>query len=154
MLLALDLSTVATGWSIWDGEELIDHGVIKPKKSDKPMKRIHMVWLEIEKQVNTHDIDEVIIEDVYASGSYTTFKTLAKMQGIIEMRLIVDKHIPVYFTMPTSWKSVAGVKGKNRKLQKQASVTLVERNHGIEVSDDEADAINMGWATMLQKRGK
>ena len=42
MILSLDLSTKSSGWAVFNGEELIEHGCITSASTDM-IKRIHIM---------------------------------------------------------------------------------------------------------------
>lgn len=145
MILALDLSTNITGWAVFDGTNLINHGVIRAEKSDKPMKRMHTMREGIQEITKQYDITQAVIEEVYQSGGYKTFKSLCKLQGVIEYNLIVHDRVPVDFVYPTTWKSFNGVTGRQRAAQKASSKKIVKDKYNIDVvSDDESDVILLG----------
>ena len=59
------------------------------------------------------------------------------------------KHITVDFMYPSSWRKVCGIsqgRGVQRKKQKENDIEWVRKTFGMDVNDDIADAIGIGYA--------
>ena len=76
------------------------------------------------------------------------------LQGCIQMMIHQKfKHLQTDFLYPSSWRKVCKIKqgrGVQRKEQKQLDIQWVRQNFNIEVNDDEADAIGLGYAYINQ----
>ena len=72
------------------------------------------------------------------------------LQGCLGMMLNKHfKHIQLDFLYPSSWRKTCGIKqgrGVQRTTQKQNDINWVKQNFNIEVNDDIADAIGLGYA--------
>ena len=154
MLLALDLSTKSTGYAIFDKDKLIESGCITASSTDT-IKRIYKMIDEIKTICSKFNIDEIIAEEVhpenqYGVGNIRTQKVLMWLQGALEF-FIHDKYdnkLSIQYVYPSEWRKVCGIKtGKNQKRSdlKPADVQFVKDTFNLDVNDDEADAICIGY---------
>ncbi len=146
-ILALDQSSRITGWSMFDGNELIEFGKIDLSNEHDLGERLFKIRSLTKDMINKLKIDKVILEDIYMDGhkvnNVQTFKTLAEVFGVL-FELCVELDIPVEAVLAGTWKSTLGIKGKTRPEQKRAAQAWVAENYGIKVVQDIADAICIG----------
>ena len=143
--LALDQSTNITGWSIYDGNELIKYGVFSTSESNDEIARDYEVRIWLINMINNWKPDFVGIEGIQYQQNFgvTTFETLARLQGII-METLYELNLP-YVVCPTNtWRHHCGVKGRTRVDKKKSMQLLVKEWFDITITDDEADAIGIG----------
>lgn len=143
--LALDQSTNITGWSIYDGNELIKYGVFSTSESNDEIARDYEVRMWLINMINNWKPDFVGIEGIQYQQNFgvTTFETLARLQGII-METLYELNLP-YVVCPTNtWRHHCGVKGRTRVDKKKSMQLLVKEWFDITITDDEADAIGIG----------
>lgn len=150
IVLALDASTKATGWAIYKGKELTAHGVITAGSNNK-WKRIEKMSTEIEKLIEEYSVSEVIIEEILLEDihhNYNVFKALMYLQG--EICHMLDKHKMVpEFVEASHWRKCCGIqtgRGVVRTSLKTMDIAFVRKQFGLNVSDDEADAIGIGFS--------
>lgn len=156
MILSLDLSTKSSGWAVFAGEELIDHGCISSSSTDM-IKRVHLMRDGIDALLQKYpDIDTIIVEEVrpeggYGVGNQKTHKALMYLQAALEF-LIHDnysKKVKIEYIYPSSWRAAIGIKtgrGIKRTSLKEQDIDFVKVKFGVDVNDDEADAICIGFA--------
>lgn len=151
-ILALDQATKVTGYSIFDGDKLIKYGTFTTSSDDEVARcvaiknwfvsmlqnwRPNYVGIEgIQYQPKTFDGETI--------GSVTLFQTLAHLQGV----LLVTCHeynIPCTVCPTNTWRNTCGVKGRVRADKKKSMQMIVKNWYGINVSDDESDAIGIGY---------
>ena len=90
--------------------------------------------------------DFVVFENVQFQKNYGTFQQLSQLQGLI-MALLFERNIGFQYVESTAWRAFCGVKGKKRTEQKANAIQIVKDKFNLSVSDDEADAILIGfWA--------
>lgn len=156
-ILALDQATLITGWSLWDGKELIAHGIFSAQETKDTIKRIREISNWVVNMVENNKPDLVILEDIqlqefknpkntyakFDNVGIITFKTLAKLMGVLEATL-EDRKINYKVVFSSTWRSAVGVKGKSRADKKKSAQLLVKKEFGINASEDEADAICIG----------
>lgn len=147
-LLALDQASHITGWSIFEDEKLKEYGKIEANQTDVG-ERLYYIKQEILKLIDTHGIDEVVMEDIQLQGNIAnnvqTFKILAEVFGVL-YETFTELKIPNSAILASSWKSTLGIKGKNRAEQKRNAQTWVLNTYGIKVIQDIADSVCIGSA--------
>lgn len=155
MILSLDLSTKSSGWAIFKEQELINYGCITSSSTDL-IKRIHIMIDKIDRILQEHEISKIIVEEVrpedgYGVGNQKTHKALMYLQAALEF-LIHDnynKKVEIEYIFPSSWRAKCGIKngrGIKRTSLKEADIAFVKENFNLDVNDDEADAICIGFA--------
>lgn len=141
-LLTLDQSTTFTGWCLMENKKYDSSGVLSVNKDEDTIERLKLMYEEIVNLINRVKPDIVLIEDVQFQRNYSTYRTLSQLQGVI-MAYLFEKDLPFYIIPSTAWKSCCGIKGKARKEQKKNTQIFVKNTYGLDVSEDEADAIGL-----------
>lgn len=156
--LGLDLSTVSTGYSVFNDSKLIEYGKIVSDLPDT-MDRITEIVLRLEKIVQKHQPEVVTIEDVYYGQNYLMTKMLNRLAGAAYMMLKYGhtstqeqplgyrtKDIKIQFSMPTNARKCFGLLPKSTKLN---VINAVNAKFGLSLDkkeDDIADGIILGYA--------
>lgn len=147
--LAFDQATLKTGFAIMEGKAMTGYGVIDLSKSkDDSYIRCRKMVMEIYKIIMEQNPDQVVIEDCALQKNPATLIMLARIQGgIISLCDSMDKPIRVY--KPSEWRKRIGMKQARAKREqlKEMAQEFVKLNFGIDVSDDEADAICLASVT-------
>ena len=151
-ILSFDQSTSKTGWAFFDGQELIDYGVINKSKVKDTPERIRSMFLDITQKIQDINPDKVIVEEVQQQASPATSMMLSQLEGMI-IGYAYEHNIPVESAKPVCWrKSLGFQQGKNVKrseLKEQAKI-YVKNAYGIDTdSDDMADAICIGTSMTI-----
>lgn len=154
-ILSLDLSTKSSGWAVFEDTKLIDYGCITSSSTDL-IKRINIMTEEIKKVIDNNDrIDKIIAEEVrpqggFGAGNIQTHRALMWLQAGIAFMLHDNyKKLTLEFIYPSSWRAACGIKngrGIKRENQKQKDIEFVKEKFNIDVNDDIADAIGIGYA--------
>lgn len=153
MILSLDLSTKSSGWAVFDGTNLIDHGCLKASSTDV-IKRIQKMIKELNKNIlSKYPIKTIVVEEVRpnaAAGSVRTHKVLMWLQAALEF-IVHEQHseTKIEYVYPSEWRKACGIKngrGIKRDAAKQLDIDFVKETYDITVGDDEADAIGIGHA--------
>ena len=141
---------------IYNNNELTKHGCQTSSSTDL-IKRIHVMTDLIEDLLLHNDIDKVVMEEVrpeggYGVGNLQTHRALMWLQASIAI-MIHDLYpkVTVEYIYPSSWRAAIGIKtgrGIKRTSLKQADIDFVKEKYGIDVNDDEADAICIGYAQL------
>ena len=151
-ILALDLSTKSSGWSIFNDKKLEAYGCITATSTnlyhriDKMVQEIEILLKEnkIEKVI----IEEVLLDDVHRNNS--VFKALIYLQGFIS-HLLNKYNLTPEFIVNTSWRAKCGIhtgpKIRREDLKKK-DVQFVKDQFGLTVNDDIADAICIGFSAV------
>ncbi len=94
--------------------------------------------------------DELVFEDIQYQNNVMTFKVLGGLLGVC-MMLAESNKIPHTEHLNKVWQSEFYIQGKNRNEQKRSAIAKVKELFGIDVNDDIADAILLGYYRVLQK---
>lgn len=84
IILSLDVSTVSTGWCLFNGHSIFKFGSIKIKNNVDIHERMVIFRDKVEELIKNFSPTEVVIEDVWVGKNPKTAKTLAKFCGIAE----------------------------------------------------------------------
>ena len=145
-ILALDQSSKISGYSIFQGEELIAYGKFTFDDDDLNV-RLLKIRNKVKQLIEEQSIDELKIEDIQlqnnVGNNVQTFKALAEVYGVV-MELAQELEIPCESVLSTVWKSRFGIKGRARADQKKAAQQYVLDTFGIKPTQDECDAICIG----------
>lgn len=157
MLLSLDLSTKSSGIAIFDNDKkLIDYTCITASSTDL-IKRIYKIIDELKLFCQKYNnIDTVVIEEVrpegnqYGVGNQKTHKALMYLQAALVF-FMHDNYpkIKIEYLYPSEWRSRCGLytgRGIKREELKKADIAFVKKVYNIDVNDDIADAIGIGYA--------
>ena len=166
-ILALDQATHETGWSIFDGQTVIKFGSISLGNGELD-ERINKLKIWLANMVALWKPDKVIMEDIQLqekkqnrtwendSGDHVmnvnTYKTLAQLQGVLADYLY-EKEMRYEFVHTAVWREKCGVTGKSRTDKKKSAQLKVLEWFNLNVTNDEADAICIGYyATAAEKK--
>ena len=151
-ILSIDQATNVSGWAVFDNKKLVKYGVFSSPHASS-LEKINDVKNWLLNMIISWRPDRVIIEDIQYQRNYdggadgvvgvTTFKVLAQLQGVIENLFFTNKVI--FDVAHTSvWREYNSIKGKTRADKKKSAQFIVKELYGINVSQDEADAICIG----------
>lgn len=147
LTIALDVSTTATGWAIFDGSTLLKSGVIRPKDKNfiaralKMSSELRMVQLRAIKDRGKHFSDIVIEKNNVGGVNQQSVIKIGIGTGIVLRNMIGEA---LYFVNVSSWRKHFQFRGKGKKILKQQAVDYVAEHFKKAVQDDEADAILIG----------
>ncbi len=151
-LIAIDASTKSSGIAIYKHDKLQKYDCIKATSSDL-FNRIKVMVKAIGQYLTENpDIDNLVLQQVRQDGftNIKTYKALMYLQGCIMLLVHQSfKHVTVQFVYPSQWRKVCQIKqgrGIKRDIQKQNDINWVKKIFNIEVNDDIADAIGIGYA--------
>lgn len=150
--VSIDSSTNCSGWSVFIDGKYTKSGVINHKKTDKYEKLFSMIQsllLEFE-YGNFKDSLLVICETpVMVTGNAETQRLLSAILGSI-MGYCIEHNIEFQEMRPSEWRKYIKSKDeavpRKRKELKEWSKNKVKEMFNKEVSDDESDAILLGYA--------
>ena len=158
VLLTIDASTKSSGWAIFENTQLTNYGVITATSSNL-YKRIDKMTIEIDKLVEQYQLTDVVIEEVLPAdvrNNNNVFKALIYLQGFICHTLDKHKIIPI-FIVASHWRKICGIKTGSsikRESLKPKDIAFVKKEYGIDVNDDIADAICIGYAVLHEHDNK
>lgn len=146
-ILALDQATKVSGYSVFNNKNLDTYGLLKVNEKEKnPIERMKEMNDKIIALIDGVKPDYIVFENVQFQNNYGTFQQLSQLQGVI-MAFLFCKNIGFTVIEPSAWKSFCGIKGRKRIEQKANTQKFVKEKYKLDVSEDEADAIGIGyWA--------
>ena len=142
-VLALDQATHKTGYAIYDGARLIKSGVFEAVGKEETA-RIHQIKEWFIETLEEYKPDYVGFEELVVANSFPTQRTLARLQGVL-MEEAYSRDIKIILSNPGTWRNTCGVKGRERAIQKANMIAIVQKWYNKIVTDDEADAIGIGY---------
>lgn len=160
-ILSIDASTKSSGWAIFKDTKLQNYGCITASSTDL-VKRIQKMINEFEIILQNNTIDVIILEEVRPDEdnkrTIKTHKALMYLQAAIVF-LIHErfKNIKIEFLYPSEWRKVCGIKtgsGIHRDVLKPRDIAFVKSKYKIDVNDDIADAIGIGYAYTSELNNK
>lgn len=150
-ILSFDQSSIRTGWSCFDGTDLVNFGLID--LSDVPVEdRLNAMALRISELAERYNPETIVMEGVVYQRNVSTLITLANLQGMI-FEICRQRGAGKCVLPPTAWRRQLEIKQgagiKREELKKQA-VALIYASYGIYVDEDvcEAICIGLGWLKM------
>lgn len=149
-LVSLDTSSSCSGWAVFINGEYLNSGVFNYRKEKDGEERLKKMCINLLSFLNKEDPNIIAVECTVVSRNVQAQRTLTKILGVIYGWCIT--HDCEYIELrPTEWRSltkrISTEKiGRTREELKQWSIKRVKELFGLEVSDDEADALLIGQA--------
>lgn len=151
-ILSLDDATHDTGWAIFDGEELVQYGVVTMTHPSSVARIAGMKhWLAC--SIKSYKPDFVGLEDIQLQQfgprssdnieGVTTYKVLAHLQGVLE-NFLYENDIRYGIVHTGTWRKDCEIKGKSRADKKMSAQLKIKEWYDISVNPDEAEAICIG----------
>ena len=147
-ILALDQATYTSGYSIYDGRNLIRYGTYNTSYKDDG-ERNHAIKVWLINMIANWKPDFIGLEGIQYQQDkgprmgVTTFEILARLQGVL-IECCVEEGIPYEICPTNTWRHACGVKGRARADKKKSAQLLAKQWYDISVTEDEADAIGIG----------
>lgn len=154
-IIGLDLSTVSSGYSVFNDDKLIESGKVVPPSSLDTMARIVYTVDKLKKIVDAHVPNKVIIEDTYYGSNYEVTKILNRLAGAVMFMCHERKEIHsipkpasrnfVEFVKPSSARKYFGLLPASKKRHIVEAVNRKFNKEFLVKDNDEADAIITGY---------
>jgi Holliday junction resolvasome RuvABC endonuclease subunit len=149
VVMSLDQSTRCSGYAVFKDGEYITSGVVDMNKSQlETDKRSFEMAKEIWKIIKKHNPSHLVIENVQQQSNPSTMIVLARLAGMI-IGYAEAHNVHVHILLPSQWRKALnysqGAKVKRQEL-KQQSIDYVKKNLGLDLPEDECEAIAEGIA--------
>lgn len=155
-ILSLDQSTRITGWSVFDGEELVAYGKWDLDSSIPIAKRLMTIRNKVAELVHKYEIETLVLEDIQLQNNVVnnvqTFKALAEVFGVIT-EYCEEINLPWSAVLASSWKHTLGIRGANRTAQKKNAQEYIIKTFNIKPTQDECDSICIGLHYVKNEKG-
>lgn len=152
-ILALDQASRTSGFSVFNGNELVTSGKFTFEDSDMGL-RLKKIRQKVESLIDEHSPSILVLEDIQlqkaVGNNVVTYKVLAQVIGVLT-ELAAEKGIRYELVHSSTWKSHLGIGGRTRPEQKKNAQLYVEKTYGLKVSQDQSDAICIGSYYMNNK---
>lgn len=149
-VVGIDASSTATGMALFVDDELVEHYVIVPKKTDSIFERINYLFKTLNEELDKLHPDVIAVEDTWFKANPQTAKMLARIGGGIWFYAITHG-VQMYFIAPGTWRSVVGLSTGNKKraVKKAEAIAKIEKDFGFTALEDEAEAILIAQSTPI-----
>lgn len=132
----VDPASISTGWALYQGKKLIDHGTIRADKSFPVFSRLHVIWAAY-RELPLKNIDSVHIEQLPRMCHHYTHHSVGVIgHALYKFCADIAGDIPV-----KSWQKFTGWDGKYGDKYATIGPTFLH----VPASEDERAAIAMGW---------
>ena len=148
--VSLDTSTTCSGMALYVNGKLESYAELKPSKGMEIEDRMYTMANLITGKLNDWSPDIVYIETPQGHGANVKLaRNLGMMLGVV-MGWCASHDVEFNEVAPSQWRAWAGFKqGKlERNDLKKLSISEVKKRHDIDVGDDVADAINIGYGVL------
>ena len=142
-LVTIDGSTQKSGIAYFCNGKYIEHVLLDFSKNKNMENRFESMSKEIWKTLDVYRPNIIYIEETYMANNPQTSKILTRLQGVV-YAWCMNNGCEFNTIRPTSWRrELKFQQGKNVKREqlKKQSLQYVLDNYGLEVTDDESDAI-------------
>ena len=152
--LALDQASRTTGWAIYDNKNLIESGHFSISANKTMQQRLISFINHLSDLITKYHIEKIYYEGIQYQSNIETYKKLAYIQAMIIYNTGTN-NIPILELGPSHWRSIIKDKhginfGRSRSEQKKKAQDFVKEYFNKDVSEDEADAICLGYAGILE----
>ena len=151
-LIAFDQSTTRSGFCIMEmgSGDIIESGVIIPNKNDETIDRIIYTIKRCLNLVRTNEVAFVFIEGVQVQRNPRVYEVLAKLAGSLEIMLYESGYF-VNVVKASEWRKRVGIKNRKRADVKKEAIEMVKEIYGLDVSEDEAEAVLFARAFAMEQ---
>lgn len=142
-VLSLDASTNKTGVALFKDNQYITHILIDKHKIKNTMERVSAMMTDICNVLNKYQPDKVIMEESMMTTNISTVKLLSYIAGSV-ISWCAQNNVEFKFMLPSEWRKKVGLR-QSKKIKreelKQEAMNAVKELYGLDVTDDEAEAI-------------
>lgn len=157
-ILAIDASTKSSGVSIFTNGELKYYDCYTASSTDL-IKRIKKIVENISNLLEKYKPDKVILEEVRPDNSLMNLKTtkaLNWLQAAIAFAVYdYNPKVSIEYLYPSEWRKKCNIhtgRGIKREELKKADIAFVKNKFNLDVNDDIADAICIGYSYFQQEK--
>lgn len=148
-VVSFDQSTRCSGYAVFEDGEYIESGIVDMSKSKlETDKRSFEMAKELWKIIKKYKPDEIVLENVQQQSNPATMIVLARLAGMI-IGYAEAHNVHVHILLPSQWRKALGysqgAKVKRQEL-KQQSIDYVKENFGLDLPEDQCEAIAEGVA--------
>ena len=165
IIMGIDASTTATGYSIFKDGKLTAYGCIKPKGEDW-RERVMSESNTLRQVIDKFHPDKIYTEDVPLKKGVSTLMKLSAVQGCI-LTIASLYQIEIEFLLPANWRSPLNLfdgtrEGTHREVLKEKAIQMANNEFGLKLiwaggkskksEDDIAEAILIAYSQIKHRR--
>lgn len=129
IIMGLDLSTSCSGYGVFEDNNLIAYGAIKPKGDDW-RDRIMDETMQLAELLRKYKPDKLYVEDVPKKPGNNTLLKLGAVHGMI-LSLCAGFKLNPIFLLPNEWRRKIGLydgtlEGLKREILKEKAVNMAD----------------------------
>lgn len=148
-VVSFDQSSRCSGYCLFQDGQYVESGMIDMSKSKlETNERSFEMAKEIWKIIKKYKPQYVVLEDVSQQANPKVMMVLARLQGMV-LGYAEAHGVKVKIVLPSKWRAALqysqGPKVKREELKKQ-SINYIKEHLGLDVAEDEAEAIAEGIA--------
>lgn len=148
-ILVFDQSTRCSGWAYFLDGEYVESGIVDMSKSKlETDERSFEMAKELWKIIKKYKPNELVLEQVQNQSNTKTVIILARLAGMI-IGYAEAHGVKTHTIEPAKWRRALsyrqGPKVKRAEL-KQQSIDYVKKNLGVDMPEDQAEAVCEGIA--------
>lgn len=156
--LALDQAMKVTGYAIFEDNKLVTFNSFTIPANKPIEQRLQLFIQKLNEISSTYGVQEVFFEDIQYQNNAETYKKLAYVQAALII-WCYNNDFKFSILSPSHWRSTIknanGLGfGRKREEQKQKAIEFVSSHFDQEATSDEADAICLGYAALLERQSK
>lgn len=155
-ILSLDQALKTSGWAIFENNKLLKYGTFTIAANKPIEQRLQEIISKLNDLIVGYSIKEVVFEDIQKQANLETYKKLAFVQAAI-MIWCYNNNLKFTISAPSHWRSVLKSAhngfgfGHARTEQKNKAIEFCKTYLDVDVLSDEADAICLGKAALIEK---
>ena len=150
--MGIDASTKSTGISIFNEDELVCHDCLTASSTDV-INRIEKIISQLKTVLEIYKPDIIILEEVIPKESGDNSKNIQTRRVLMWLQAAINflchevcPKAKIEYVYPNEWRSWIGIKtgaGVQRESLKAKDIAWVQEKYGLNLNDDEADAIGI-----------
>ncbi|CAN5202093.1 crossover junction endodeoxyribonuclease RuvC [soil metagenome] len=151
-LISIDPGYDKVGYAIFDKNPdkktqftYITSDLIKTSKADLHEKRLKTIYDALNKVIKRHNVEHMVIEELFFSKNQKTVMKVAQAIGVINL-VAANNSLPIKYFTPLEIKSIVTGYGSADKVAVQKMVRITLQQELTFKDDDQADAVACGLA--------
>lgn len=143
IVIGIDASSNKTGIAIFQDKQYVEHTLIDLHKIKNAGERIPKMMIAICDYISKHTVDKIVMEESMMTTNISTVKMLSSIAGAV-MYYAASHNIEFQLDLPSAWRKRVGLtqgRSVKRDVLKAEAIAAVKQEYGMDVSDDESEAI-------------
>lgn len=150
-IVGIDMSSSKTGISCFIDNKYTGHVLIDLHANKDTDKRMREMMRKIKWQLDVYKPDMIVMEECLMTNNIKVVKVLSYIAGTI-ISWADENDVEFRFQLPTAWRKKVGIvqnKKVKRETLKQEAIDMVKEMFGLDVTDDESEAILIAYSASI-----